>query len=107
MGVRKGTTQILVYMPDDILSQVNAICDYRGINRSALINHIVGDYAIGELKKIDESKNFSKFLRKVQLNNGLRPNKPKISLAPVKKVEKKEVEKEMPKLPDWRDDLGL
>jgi len=109
MSAKKGHTQIIVYMPDDVLDQLNAICDYKGSNRSALINTIMGDYAFNELKKIDESKKFTTMLRNIAIKNGLTAarSKPKISLEPkrneVQRQPRQKQVNEPPTLPDWRD----
>lgn len=108
---REGHTQILVYMPDEILEQINAICMYKNISRTALVNQICFDYAGAEMKRIDDAKNFSKMLRTIELKTGsARSFQPKINISnkPRKQPEvKKPEEKELPRIPDWRDDIGM
>lgn len=104
--------QVLVYMPKETILQLDAVAQWKGHNRSSLINSICKDYAHEELKKIEENGKFTTLLRKLQIQKletrGSKPkNRPRITSLPGKTEVKKEEKKEPPKLPDWRDDIGL
>jgi len=104
--------QVLVYMPKDTILQMDAVAQWKGLSRSALVNLICKNYVHEELKTVEENGKFTHLLRKVQIQKletrGSKPkNRPRITSLPGKTEVKKEEKKEPPKLPDWRDDIGL
>lgn len=101
-----------MYMRDHLRTQFDALCLWKGVSMSGLLNMIVQEYCTKELTEMEKSKTFDHLLRKVKLQErGKNIQPPKLDNIHSRKVEKVEEKSKdtssTPPLPDWRDDLGV
>jgi hypothetical protein len=104
----KDHTRVQVYLRNHLKSQFDALCAWKGVGKSNMLNVIVSEYCQREFERMEKAKTFEKLLRKAMLDarvQNLKP--PKIENIHSRKKEKLEEEPRdvLPNpLPDWRDD---